>query len=127
MPVPNALLYLDFDYSEDDAGHGCLDAMADVPAARAPLVEAELAQVLAWVHAQRSWRLAPLDDGGDWDYLVHATPDGTAPAVLEYDPLRAQFKGSAASALATGRVVYTVTLSAREDLCAALREAFAIG
>ncbi|MFN3375938.1 MAG: hypothetical protein ACK40S_05250 [Burkholderiaceae bacterium] len=125
--MPTALLYLDFDYSEDDAGHGCLDAMADVPAARAPQVEAELAQVLAWVHAQHSWRLSPLDDGGDWDYLVQATPDGSAPLVLEYDPLRAQFKKSPGFAPTTGRVVYTFTLSAREDLCTALREAFAIG
>ena len=62
------LHYLDFDYSEDDAGCGTWDAMASVRPAQLDALLSEVAQVLAWAHSEFSDQQGPLDDGGEWDY-----------------------------------------------------------
>ena len=64
--------YLDFDYSEDDEGTGCWDAMASVPATRVPALAAEVEQLLAWAHRRFKGRRGPIEEGGDWDLsLIH--------------------------------------------------------
>ena len=62
------LHYLDFDYSEDDAGCGTWDAMASVWPAQLEALRAEVAQVLDWAHGEFPNRHGPLDDGGEWDH-----------------------------------------------------------
>ena len=63
-----SLDYLDFDYSEDDAGCGTWDAMASVHPAQLAAVQAEIALVLDWAHREFPERQGALDDGGEWDY-----------------------------------------------------------
>ena len=63
-----SLHYLDFDYSEDDAGHGTWDAMASVwPAQREALLD-EVAWLLDWAHREFPGGHGPLDEGGEWDH-----------------------------------------------------------
>lgn len=70
--------YLLFDYSEGGDDTGLFDAMAAVLPAQAPMVQAEVDQVLAWAEAHFPHR-APLEDGGDWDADLQCTDeaDGT--------------------------------------------------
>lgn len=79
------LQYLDFDYSEDEHGHGTFEAMASVPAARLPALHAEMAQVLDWAFATFPDQRAPLEEGGEWDYLLQGQQEWTVPETLVYD------------------------------------------
>lgn len=125
--MPQTLLYLDFDYSEDSEGQGCFDAMADVAPARAAQVEAELAQVLAWAHAQRGWRPAPLDEGGDWDHALGLVLEPGGAVALRFDPATGHVVASLPTLPAPQvRMVYTLTLTGRPTFCAALSEAFGL-
>ena len=69
------LRYLDFDYSEDDAGCGTWDAMASVWPAQRDALQAEVAQVLDWAHSEFPERHGPLDEGGEWDHDVQSVPE----------------------------------------------------
>ena len=62
--------FLDFDTSEDEHGCASLEAMASVPPAQVPAVQAEIQQVLDWAHAAFPGLQAPLDEGGEWDFQV---------------------------------------------------------
>lgn len=72
-----ALRYLDFDYSEDEQGWGCFDAMASVLPPQRPALQMEAAQVLHWAHATFAHQQAPLDDGGEWDYDLQEQQEST--------------------------------------------------
>jgi hypothetical protein len=61
-----SLNYLDFDYSEDEQGHGTFDAMASTAAPHVAAVRAEIALVLDWAYATFADMRAPLDEGGEW-------------------------------------------------------------
>ncbi len=78
-----SLQYLDFDYSEDDAGCGTWDAMASVRPAQLAAVQAEVALVLDWAQGQFPERQGALDDGGEWDYdLLTIEEDGRRTVTL---------------------------------------------
>ena len=62
-----ALDYLDFDYSEDEHGHGSFDAMASVLPAQVSTLHAELTRVLAWACDTFGEGCGPLDEGWDWE------------------------------------------------------------
>lgn len=70
-----ALDYLDFEYSEDEDGNGSWDAMASVAPARWGALLDEVRQVLQWAQQDFRGQRAPLDDGGDWDFDLHAQED----------------------------------------------------
>ena len=100
------LHYLDFDYSEDEDGNGCFDALADTPAERHTAVLAEVTLVLDWAHAAFAGQHGALDQGGTWDHDLQVLPGGTSAAV------------------AAGRCSMGLSLSGTPAFCAALRERF---
>jgi hypothetical protein len=100
------LHYLDFDYSEDEDGNGCFDALADTPAERHPAVLAEVALVLDWAQAAFAGLHGALDDGGAWDHDLQVLP------------------GEANAAVTPGRRSVSLSLSGTPAFCAALRERF---
>lgn len=59
------LQFLLFEPSEGGDGTGLFEAMAAVRPAQAGAVEAEIAAVLDWCHAQFG-APTPVEDGGDW-------------------------------------------------------------
>lgn len=102
------LRYLDFEYSEDEQGWGCFDAMASVMPEHRSALEAEVNAVLAWAHATFAGQQRALEDGGEWDYDLHTSPDPLA--------------GSAPTS--DRRHTTTFTLSGTAPFCEALRQRF---
>ena len=100
------LHYLDFDYSEDEDGNGCFDALADTPAERHPAVLAEVKLVLDWAQAAFAGQHGALDEGGSWDHDLQVLPN------------------PASAAVGPGRCSVSLSLSGTPAFCAALRERF---
>lgn len=121
-----SLQYLDFDYSEDELGHGCFDAMASVPASRLPALQAEIAQVLDWAHATFPGQRAPLEEGGEWDYLLQGRQEWSVSEVLCYDELTRRFS-SRSGVPGAPRHVLTLSISGSAQFCAAYRGRFPDG
>jgi hypothetical protein len=117
------LHYLDFEFSDEDSGHGSFDAMASVLPARLPPLLEEVAAVLRWAHAAFG-PPAATDDGGDWDFDLQAVAEPGRPLAIRYDPATAQLEMRAE---ATGaRLTLTLTLGGIPAFCAAFREAFVL-
>ena len=118
-----SLQYLDFDYSEDAHGHGSFEAMASVPLARLPALQAEIAQVLNWAFVNFPDQRAPLEEGGTWDYLLEGQQEWSQPEVLVYDEAQGRVSHQAGQA---GPIRQTVTLALSGDasFCAAFRQNF---
>jgi hypothetical protein len=74
-----SLQFLEFDYSEDPAGGGTLDAMASVRPAQLAAVRADIAEVLNWAEATFPGQRGPLEDGGEWDADVQERVEATSP------------------------------------------------
>jgi len=119
------LQYLDFDYSEDAHGHGSFEAMASVPAARLPALQAEIACVLDWAWASFPGQRAPLEEGGEWDCLLEGQQEWSVPEILAYDEAARRFSSRAGQA---GPVRHTVTLalSGSAQFCEAFRQKFGL-
>ena len=116
------LQYLDFDYSEDGHGHGSFEAMASVPAARVPALHAEIVQVLAWAHGAFPDLRGPLEEGGEWDYLLHGQREWSVPEILCYDDVSRHLSSQLESA-GEPRHSVTLSLSGSAQFCEALRYA----
>ena len=115
------LHYLDFEFSDEDAGHGSFDAMASVVPHRLPPLLEEVAAVLRWAHAAFG-APAALEDGGDWDFDLHAIAEPDRPLAVRYDAATSEVDLAGAGAAA--RVTLTLTLGGTSVFCRALREAF---
>lgn len=115
--------YLDFDYSEDDEGTGCWDALASVTAARVPALAAEIEQLLRWAHGLPG-RRGPVEEGGDWDYDLQAQDESGHPLPWRFDARSATLHSAAC---AQGRTTVSLSLSGRAAFAQALGEAFGIG
>ena len=100
------LHYLDFDYSEDEDGNGCFDALADTPVERHPAVLAEVTLVLDWAQAAFAGQHGALEDGGIWDHDLQVLPSEPS------------------AAAAAERYSVSLSLSGTPAFCAALRERF---
>ncbi|WP_027016647.1 hypothetical protein [Comamonas composti] len=111
--------YLDFDYSEDDEGTGCWDAMANVTAPRVPALAAEIAQLLAWAHGGFNGRRGPVEQGGDWDYELQAQDDEGRPLGWRFEAGSLQ-----APAAAPGRTTVSLSLSGNRFFADALHQVF---
>jgi len=118
-----SLQYLDFDYHEDAHGHGTFEAMAAVPAARLPALQAEIVQVLDWAHASFAGQRAALDEGGEWDYQLEARQEWSVPEVLEYEEAARRLSSRSGPAGLVRHAV-TLTLSGTPGFCDALRRRF---
>ncbi len=119
------LQYLDFDSSEDAHGHGSFEAMASVPAARLAALQAEIAQVLDWAHASFPGQRAPLEEGGEWDYLLEAQQDWSVPETLVYDEVQQRFSRQPGEP-GPPRHTLTLSLSGSPQFCAAFRRKFGL-
>lgn len=115
--------YLDFDYSEDDEGTASWDALASVAAERLPALTAEVEQLLRWASHAFAGRRGPIEEGGDWDYDLHAHQDDGQPLAIDFDATSARLQ----HAPATGqRIELGLTLSASAAFSQALRQRYAI-
>jgi len=117
------LHYLDFDYTEDEHGHGSFDAMAAAGPAQLRALQDEVARVLDWAHAQFG-APAPHDEGGEWDCELQGVRELATTLEVRHLP----GAGLSLHAGATGepRVTLGVTLGGTSAFCAALRLAFAL-
>jgi len=117
--------YLDFDYTENDDGHGSFDAMAAVSPAQWPALQAEVQSVLAWAQREFPGARGALEEGGQWDCELQGVRETPTPLHLRFD------EGSGRLQVADGapgqpRITLSLTLSGTPAFCAALREAFTI-
>lgn len=119
------LNYLDFDYSEDEDGTGTFDAMASVLPGKLAALQAEIAAVLAWAHAQWPDACGPLEEGGVWQYDLQAWQEVSTPLELSFDVAQGQLR-AAPGVAAPPRTTVTLTLSGSEAFCQALRSQFSI-
>ncbi len=120
-----SLQYLDFDYSEDEHGHGCFDAMASVPAHRVAAVREEIARVLDWAFASFPDLRAPLEEGGEWDYQLQSQQEWNVPEVLQYDEVTGKFSVQPDEP-GEPRHTLTLSLSGSAAFCEAFRQRFAL-
>ncbi len=74
-PGVSALRFLSFELSEDTDGVSTLDAEASTPADQAPLVMAEVQQVLDWATRRFADTQGPVDEGMDWDHALHTATE----------------------------------------------------
>ena len=115
--------YLDFDSSEDAHGHGSFEAMASVPAARLAAQQAEIALVLDWAFANFPGQRAPLEEGGEWDYLLEGQQEWSVPETLVYDEAQHRFS-SRPGEPGPARHTLTLALCGSPQFCTAFRLKF---
>ncbi|RYF15183.1 MAG: hypothetical protein EOO30_15535 [Comamonadaceae bacterium] len=118
------LHYLDFEFSDEDSGHGSFDAMASVLPDRVPPLLEEIAAVLGWAHAAFG-PPASLEDGGEWDFDLQAVAEPGRPLAARYDAASREVELGSWGAAA--RVTLTLTLGGTPAFCSACREAFILG
>ena len=118
------LAYLDFEFSEDGAGHGSFDAMAAATPVQMAALQAEVIGVLDWAHREFPNR-GPLEDGGEWDYELQGTQEVATALDVRYDASARRLELQPAK---TGvrRVTLSLTVSGTPEFCAAFRAAFAL-
>ncbi|MDH5206719.1 MAG: hypothetical protein OEY75_08465 [Hylemonella sp.] len=118
-----SLDYLVFDYSEDEHGHGCFEAMASVPAKRLPALHAEITELLGWAFDAFAGLRAPLEEGGEWDYLLEGRQEWSVAETLSYDEGTGRIMCQPGAA---GEPLHTLTLavSGSAQFCAALSARF---
>lgn len=123
MPDLSGFLIFDVQVSTEDVT--TFEAMATVPEARWPALQAELVGVLAWCHAwgraHGATQPVALDEGGEWDHALLVTRELSETLTARFDP---QPSGSAqALVLATVgdeliRWTATLTVSGRAAFAA---------
>jgi hypothetical protein len=117
-----SLHYLEFDFSGDEEGHGSFDAMASVPPAQFPALQAEVLRVLGW--AERAFGpAAALEEGGEWDYELQGTRENTTPLRVLYGAGGLDLHDAAP---ATARITLSLTVGGTPAFCEALRGAFGL-
>lgn len=117
-----ALNYLIFDVSED-GDSTTWDAMASVPIDRLPALVAEAQAVLRWAQAQFG-PAAPLDEGGAWDFDLHAHDDsGGQPVPVRWQPDTATLH---LDAPVQGRATLALAISGGQGFAQAMNEAWAL-
>jgi len=115
------LAFLDFDYTEDDQGHGSFDAMAAVAPAQWRALHDEVVAVLDWAQAGFG-APGPVGEGAEWDLELQGVREVATTLVVGYAPgagLRLQDGPTGAP-----RTTLSVTLSGTPAFCEAFRQAF---
>jgi hypothetical protein len=121
--LPSPLAYLDFEASEDEQGHCSFDAMAAVGVAQVPLLQAEIARVLDWAHANFG-APAPLDEAGVWDHELQGVRELVTPVHVSHSAGAGVVLQDAAQA--QERVTLSLTLTGTTAFCDAFRQAFGV-
>lgn len=116
--------YLDFDVSEDEDGACTFDAMAAVPAAHWPRLEAEVLHVLGWA-LDTFGPPSPPDEGGDWDCELQAIEEVATPLDAQWSPGALGIALQRAPA-APPRISFSLTLSGSPAFGDAFRAAFGL-
>ena len=116
------LAYLEFDYSEDEEGHGSFDAMAAVAPARLAALQAEIVRVLDWAN-DRFGAPRPLEEGGEWDCELQGVRERATPLAVRH--ARGSLSLSEQGA-GSERIALSLTLTGTPAFCEALRAAFAL-
>jgi hypothetical protein len=116
------LQYLDFDFSDEESGHGTFDAMASVLPDRLPALLAEMADVLRWAFATFG-RQGPLDEGGEWDCELQGLIEPGTPLAVSYDERQGAIQ-LAPVPCDEARTTLTLTLSGSPAFCEAFRAEF---
>jgi hypothetical protein len=119
------LHYLDFDFGEDSAGVGTLEAMASTWPEQVAAVHAEVLQVLDWAFTNFPGRRGPIEEGGDWDYDLQGMQEFTAPQTLRYDEATHQLSVELGPA-GKPRHTVTVSFSGSSEFCAAFKQQFSL-
>jgi hypothetical protein len=119
------LHYLDFDTSEDADGAVVFDAMASVAADKVALLWAEVSAVLGWAHRTFPGAQAPLEDGGEWDYLLEGAQEVRIPQVLHYD-LGGGGLSAEGGVAGPARHLLTLSMTGTAGFGEAFREAFGV-
>jgi hypothetical protein len=103
--------YLNFDFSDDDAGGGSFDAMAAV--------------VLAWACAAFGPATA-VDDGGEWDFELQGSDESgiALPVTWDMRDGQARLEPSASGADDQSFITLTLTLGGSPAFCEAFAERF---
>ena len=120
------LHYLDFDYSEDDAGCGTWDAMASVRPAQLDALLDEMAQVLDWAGEEFAERQGPIEDGGDWDYDLQGVHEVSCLQHPHYEAALGRIVLAPADSddNGAGRYIFTLSISGSPAFGAAWRAQF---
>jgi hypothetical protein len=80
------LAFLWFETTDNGDETHTLEAMASVRPAQVDALLGEVSQVLAWAHRQFPGGPQALDEGGDWDLLLQAQVNDSAPVDLPHRP-----------------------------------------
>lgn len=125
----NHLRLLHFDLSSDTEERQCLEAMASVGERHWPALQAEVCQVLGWLHQHFASLHGPAEEGGAWDADLQSSTERSQTLALVFDPATAQLRPHPQpSALGeTVRHTLTLTVSAAPEVAQALAEAFRFG
>jgi hypothetical protein len=118
-----SLQFLIFDLSEDEHGHGCLDALASATPAQLPRLLAEVAQVLDWAHAQFPDGPGDLDDGATWNLDLQSRLERSQHEQLDYDLAHKRFQREPQGPVAERHSV-SLTLSGTAAFCQAFTAHF---
>lgn len=119
------LSYLEFDFSEDEEGHGSFDAMASVAPGQLPALQAEIVAVLAWAHGAFG-PPTPLEEGGEWDHALQGVRELPLTLRPSYDAQARRLlleEGESGQA----RTTLSFTLTGTPGFCAAFRSTFGVG
>lgn len=113
--------FLDFDYSEDDQGHGSFDAMAAAAPAQLPALQAEIVRVLQWAEREFPDAQGPVEEGGEWDVELQGVQE--LPVTLDVAYAGGQLRVQPREAGAP-RVTLSVTVTGTAMFCEAFRREF---
>ncbi len=118
--------YLDFEFSDDDEGHGSFDALASVAPAQWPAALAEARRVLAWAHDAFPGTRGPAEDGGEWDYALEGLREVPTPLALDFDEASGRLLEREGAA-GQPRLTLSLTLTGSPTFCEAMRDSFGLG
>lgn len=118
------LHYLDFDFSDEDSGHGSFDAMASVLPERLPALLAEIAAVLGWATGVFGTGSAG-ENESEWGYDVQGVVEPGTPLNVLYDEATGVVTLTPGSV--TTRTTLTLTVSGSPAFCDAFRQRFGLG
>jgi hypothetical protein len=122
--VAMGLDFLDFDFSDDEQGHGSFDAMACATPAQLPALEREIMRVLDWAHGNFPGAQGALEAGGEWDLQLHGTHEVATPLHVRLQDGRLALEPDGAG---LARVTLSLTITGTPGFCEAFREAFGLG
>lgn len=115
--------FLEFDYSEDEDGHGAFDAMASATPAQLPALQAEIVRVLQWAGREFPAAQAPVDEGGEWDVELQGVQEVPTTLDVQYAAGQLQLQPRASG---QPRVTLSITLTGTPMFCAAFRDTFGV-